>query len=107
MYIPDPLNPDKPWSVQCIGSDFDGIVDPLDCFWTAQDMNALRTGLLYHAQKYHDYEITDVTVEQEERVFTAKSANGIVEVISAEKVIDKIMTDNAFEFIKYRFELPV
>lgn len=45
----------------------------------------------------------DVTSGPEGRVFTEKTSGAIVEVISAEKVVEKIMTDNAFEFIKHRF----
>jgi hypothetical protein len=45
----------------------------------------------------------DVSTGPEERVFTEKTSGGLVEVISAEKVVEKIMTDNAFEFITHRF----
>ena len=40
------------WEVCCIGSDFDGTIDPLEGVWTANDLNNLANALLLHAADY-------------------------------------------------------
>jgi microsomal dipeptidase-like Zn-dependent dipeptidase len=95
----DPSYKINPWSVQCIGSDFDGMINPLDYFWTAKDLNALRSGLLYHARKYAENEIANLPASNSERVFTEKTSYNSEKVISPDEVVNRIMTDNAYNFI--------
>src|SRR5690606_5018440 len=40
------------WGIQSIGSDFDGIVDPINGLWTAENMKDLADELLNHAEEY-------------------------------------------------------
>ncbi|PQB04364.1 hypothetical protein BST85_05225 [Aureitalea marina] len=40
------------WGIQCIGSDFDGIVDPINGLWTATNIKDLEEELLNHANDY-------------------------------------------------------
>ncbi|MEO0571928.1 MAG: membrane dipeptidase [Bacteroidota bacterium] len=42
----------KIWDYVAIGSDFDGIVDPMDGFWTHQDMERLRDYVELNIQEY-------------------------------------------------------
>ena len=40
------------WGIQCIGSDFDGIVDPINGLWTAENIKDLGEELLNHAKAF-------------------------------------------------------
>lgn len=40
------------WETCCIGSDFDGTIDPLDGIWTAANFNDLANELLVYAHEY-------------------------------------------------------
>lgn len=40
------------WNTCCIGSDFDGTIDPLEGVWTASDLNVLANAMLQHARNY-------------------------------------------------------
>lgn len=42
-------NERDPWGIQALGSDFDGIVDPLDGFWTHKEYKLLAHYLRLHA----------------------------------------------------------
>ena len=70
------------WDFQCIGSDFDGMINPVDVFWTADDMNLLSAGLMIHAEKYQAH------------------PDGGLFNHTPEEVVNKIMFENAFNFIR-------
>lgn len=40
------------WNIQCLGADFDGIVDPINGYWTSESMKDLAPNLLPHVQEY-------------------------------------------------------
>ncbi len=40
------------WNITAIGSDFDGIVDPLNGYWTSENLPSLFENLLIHAKNY-------------------------------------------------------
>lgn len=40
------------WGIQCIGSDYDGMVNPLNGFWTSEDMPLFDAYLEKHAYNY-------------------------------------------------------
>ena len=40
------------WNIQAIGSDYDGIIDPINGFWTHAEMPLVADYLLKHAQAY-------------------------------------------------------
>jgi microsomal dipeptidase-like Zn-dependent dipeptidase len=40
------------WNIQTLGSDFDGIIDPVNMYWTAEDMADLEQNLLTHASRF-------------------------------------------------------
>ncbi|MEJ2114389.1 MAG: membrane dipeptidase [Flavobacteriaceae bacterium] len=40
------------WETCCIGSDFDGTINPLNEIWTSEDFNKMANVLLYYAKDY-------------------------------------------------------
>ncbi len=77
------------WGIQCIGSDFDGMVNPIDGFWTSEYFPLLEVYLERHAEDYLRSEESN----------NLKSYNRI----SAEEIIDRFMIENAMEFFKENF----
>ena len=41
-----------PWKITALGTDFDGIVDPPNGYWTSVELQLLYNNLLEHAGKY-------------------------------------------------------
>jgi len=77
------------WGNIAIGSDYDGIVDPLNSFWTAEQFDELAGYLERHAHNY----------------FTGqpdKMKNSFNKV-SADLVIQNIFRDNAWNFLRRWF----
>lgn len=77
------------WNMQCLGSDNDGIVNPLDSIWTSADFDTLKTHLLIHAQAYvanPGYKMAQAT-----------------NLISAAEIVDKFMSGNLLAFMKQHF----
>lgn len=78
------------WNIQCIGSDFDGIIDPLPGFWTVKDLDHLPKFLTKHAEAF------------------LKSTRGkklkVKNKLSAEKIVQKFMFENAEQFLKTNFK---
>ena len=73
------------WGIQCIGSDFDGIVDPINGFWTAENIKDLGEELLNRAREYLD-----------DNRHNLQSFNQI----SSEAVVERVLRLNALEFIR-------
>jgi microsomal dipeptidase-like Zn-dependent dipeptidase len=76
----------KSWDILCIGSDFDGMANPLNGFWTAKEFSLLSEYLLKHAQ-----------------TFLSSSKNELSELnrnISPEEIVQKIFSKNALEFLQ-------
>lgn len=73
------------WGIQTIGSDFDGIVNPIKGLWTAENIKDLGEELLNHARSYlkgHREQLHDFNR------------------ISAENIVERVLHINAMEFIK-------
>ena len=77
------------WEIQCIGSDNDGMVNPLNGFWTAEEFPMLDSYLEKHAYNF----ITSA----EARNF--KSFNKL----TADEIVERFMRGNAWEFLKVNF----
>ncbi|RXG12937.1 microsomal dipeptidase-like Zn-dependent dipeptidase [Leeuwenhoekiella aestuarii] len=75
------------WDCMAIGSDFDGIIDPLNAFWTAEELPYLSDFLERHAYNYL----------QQDRIH--KEFNKI----PAGEMIDRIMSLNAMAFLQKHF----
>lgn len=78
------------WETQCVGSDFDGIVNPVNGVWTAAEYDDLQTHLLLHAKVY---------ISSEAFSQLRLHAN---RHISAEEIINKFMGGNVLGFLYRR-----
>lgn len=78
------------WGIQCLGTDFDGIIDPLPGFWKAKDLDYLPKFLLKHANEF-------LLSERGKKLKTKNK-------IPAEKIIDLFMRENASGFLKENFK---
>lgn len=72
------------WGIQSIGSDFDGIVNPINGLWTAENMKDLAEEMLNHAVAYLSKNL--ILLNDFNR-------------IDAEAIVARVMRENAMEFI--------
>jgi hypothetical protein len=70
----------KIWDVISIGSDFDGMINPVDSFIVADEFKDLRSALAKYMPGLPDFDLC---------------AQGL----SIDEILDKIMYDNALEFV--------
>ena len=77
------------WGIQCIGSDYDGMVNSLNGFWTAEDMPLFDSYLEKHAYNF-------IASEQSDNL---KNYNKI----KASDIVERFMHGNAYEFLKRNF----
>ena len=77
------------WDTQCIGSDNDGIVNPIDGIWSSEDFSTLKTQLLVLANKF----VAKPTYKMD------MPGN----LISGETIIDKFMSGNMIRFLETNF----
>lgn len=75
------------WNNICLGTDYDGIVDPINGYWSHEDMPDLETHLLMHA---HNYLKRNPALSQ-------------LNKIHEEEIVAGIMSSNAVEFFKKHF----
>lgn len=76
------------WDHLAIGSDYDGLVDPLNTFWTLEDYPTLHRHLLKHAQIY----------------FAArKKFNHPANATTAEELLHRLFFENARRFLQKWF----
>jgi len=76
------------WGIQSIGSDFDGIVNPINGLWTSENMKDLAEELLNHAETY-------LSINS----FRLKNYNRI----EAIAIVENVMHLNAMDFIKRNY----
>lgn len=77
------------WSIQALGTDYDGIINPLNGWWTSKELNFLDKYLKHHAL---DFLSSD-------KAKTLKEFNKL----SADEIVEKVMSTNALDFIKRNF----
>jgi microsomal dipeptidase-like Zn-dependent dipeptidase len=77
------------WGIQSVGSDFDGMINPLNGYWTAEQMYLLESNLEKHAFNYLHSPLAA----------TLKPFNRI----NPGEVVDRFMHDNAFGFLQRHF----
>lgn len=77
------------WGIQCLGSDFDGLIDPINGFWGAEEMRLLDSYLEKHAYKYLD----------STRSRHLKQVNRI----DPDEIVERFMYINAYEFFRKYF----
>jgi microsomal dipeptidase-like Zn-dependent dipeptidase len=78
------------WDCITIGSDFDGVIDPINMFWSQEDMDDLVQYIERHAFNFFN---------DPETVF--KNSFNKIEPL---EVIDRIFHFNAFEFFRKYFK---
>ena len=76
------------WSTACIGSDFDGTINPLNGFWTAAELPLLREALLVEARFF-------INSDRHNDMELAKNKS-----ISAEDIIENYIYNNTVTFLK-------
>jgi len=72
------------WGVQCIGSDYDGVINPINGYWTAENLPTLEDYLLKHAYNY---------MSKEGQLLN------VINRLDPEEIISRVMGDNAYRFI--------
>ncbi|WP_430972664.1 membrane dipeptidase [Sunxiuqinia rutila] len=77
------------WGIQSIGTDFDGMINPLNGFWTAGEMPLFDSYLEKHAFNYL----------QSEQSKTLTAFNRI----KPSEIVDRFMKENAYDFLKRNF----
>jgi len=76
------------WDCLVIGSDFDGIIDPLNGFWTTEELPFLADFLERHAFNY--MKTASLTIKEN--------------MIPADEIIARIMSTNGVQFLKANFK---
>ena len=77
------------WGIQCIGSDNDGMVNPLNGFWTAEDMPLFDSYLEKHAYNF---------------IASAQSDNlRNYNKMKASDIVERFMFGNTYHFLKKNF----
>lgn len=76
------------WGIQALGTDFDGIVDPINGYWTSESIDDLDDYLIKHAFNYLKEVSRPCPLMQQRN----KS-------ISAEEIVERVMTSNALNFL--------
>jgi len=77
------------WGIQCIGSDYDGLVDPLNGYWTAEDMPLFDSYLEKHAYNFLASSMSD----------GLKDFNRM----KAADIVERFMHGNAHHFLRKNF----
>jgi microsomal dipeptidase-like Zn-dependent dipeptidase len=77
------------WGHMAIGSDYDGIVDPLNAFWTSEEFDDLAGYLERHAYNYFK--------DKPDRLKNSFNK------VSSDLVIQNVFRDNAWNFLKRWF----
>ncbi|MCY1719041.1 membrane dipeptidase [Prolixibacteraceae bacterium Z1-6] len=82
-------NGEYAWGIQCIGSDYDGIVNSLNGFWTAEEMPLFDSYLEKHAYNY--------LKSSEAKKLSAQNK------VEAGELIEHFMHKNAYTFLEKNF----
>lgn len=91
QHIAEVLNRDGQfaWGTACIGSDNDGMVNPLNGFWTAEDFPLLDSYLEKHAYNF--------MVSPEAKKLSPQNR------LTADEIVERFMHGNAWEFLRRYF----
>lgn len=73
------------WGIQCIGSDYDGMIDPINGFWTAENLPTLEDYLLMQAHTYMKN--------------NAGKLQNLINRIDPEEIVNRVMGDNTYNFV--------
>lgn len=82
------MNGKYAWGIQALGTDFDGIIDPINGYWTSSELDNLDDYLLKHAFNYLKETKNPCPLLQEQN-----------KNINPEDVVERVMTSNALNFL--------
>lgn len=74
------------WGIQSLGSDYDGMIDPINGYWTAENYPTLSDYLLMQASNYMKEHSQNLTLQHNH--------------IDPEEIVNRVMGDNAYNFIR-------
>lgn len=77
------------WGTVAIGSDFDGIINPIKGLWTAENIADIKPYLVEKAEEYLKENSSKLQAQNQ---------------ISAQEIIDRLLFVNANEFLKHNFK---
>lgn len=77
-----------PWGITAIGSDYDGIIDPINGYWTEEDVNVLDDYLLKHAYNF---------------MTGAGKQLPVGNTTDPEEIVARMMCLNAWEFLSKNY----
>ena len=77
------------WDCMCIGSDYDGVVDPMDGFWTSSEYSLLYEHVLQQVRNF-----LNITPNS----FVKEGNN-----LSAEEIVEKLFSKNVMAFLSANF----
>lgn len=77
------------WDIQCLGSDNDGIVNPIDGIWTSADFGLLKDRLLIHANAFVANPDYNMSMPDN--------------LISGAEIVEKFMSRNMLSFMEKNF----
>ncbi len=77
------------WGTVAIGSDFDGIINPIKGLWTAENIANIKPYLIEKAEEYLKENSSKLQAQNQ---------------ISAQEIIDRLLFINANEFLKHNFK---
>ncbi|MBV4360493.1 amidohydrolase family protein [Pinibacter aurantiacus] len=80
------------WGIQSLGTDYDGIIDPINGYWTAKELDDLDDYLLMHVYNYLKGTKTPCPLQQERN-----------KTVTPEEVVDRVMTSNALNLLSRIF----
>ncbi len=80
------------WGIQTLGSDFDGIIDPINGYWTSETFDDLDDYLLKHAFDYLKGVKAPCPLLQDRN-----------KAVAAEEIVDRVMTSNALSLLSKIF----
>jgi Membrane dipeptidase (Peptidase family M19) len=72
------------WDIICLGTDFDGIIDPVDRYWTSAELRCMYKDLLDYADEY--------VAHKSFRIATSH--------IAPKDILEKVFSKNAINFLK-------
>jgi len=82
------------WGTATIGSDYDGLVDPPNGYWTSDDFGILEENLVQHATNFFEDHLDELTLEENKLQSLGTPQD------KARHVIDLFMRGNAQRFLE-------
>jgi len=78
------------WNITALGSDFDGVVDPLNGFWTSEEFPSLAENLTNHAIGYMHHDGKKLNMPENRHA-------------DPEKIVKNVMSNNIMAFLQNHF----